>query len=254
MEKTMSNTDAVQHGGDHYKNGYQHWNLLPDLLFGPEYYIGCATKYVTRHEKKNGREDILKAIHFTEKLIELCEQGVLYPRQWPESMRPAALAHLSQYALANGLDENSMEIKAIMYLTIGTTIPHYQRALGHMSDLLDDYKAHEKWMHEHPPLPDPSPKVNTPLSHGMIDLDDPATAAAKAASALYGLPPAAYTAINNQFGAEGYWGDAQILWKCKACKVYFKNTDGTPPWESHQCAPQPDGSEPTSAYVDQDHK
>lgn len=59
-----------QHGGDHYKN----------LPIGPTEYsqrngLGCCesavVKYVTRHKFKNGKEDILKARHFLDMLLEI---------------------------------------------------------------------------------------------------------------------------------------------------------------------------------------
>jgi len=58
-----------QHGGSHY----QKYKIQPskfvvenELLY-PE---GCAIKYIIRHRDKNGKEDILKAIHFLEMIIE----------------------------------------------------------------------------------------------------------------------------------------------------------------------------------------
>ena len=58
-----------QHGGSHY----QHFKIQPsrfvvenELLF-PE---GCAIKYICRHRLKGKREDILKAIHFLEMILE----------------------------------------------------------------------------------------------------------------------------------------------------------------------------------------
>ena len=64
-----------QHGGSHY----QKYKIQPskfvvenELLY-PE---GCAIKYIIRHRDKNGKEDILKAIHFLEMILE---------RDYPES-------------------------------------------------------------------------------------------------------------------------------------------------------------------------
>lgn len=62
-----------QVGGNHYKNlaiqpvEYIHKN-------GIGYMEGCAIKYLTRWRAKNGIEDLYKAIHFIELLIEL-EEG-----------------------------------------------------------------------------------------------------------------------------------------------------------------------------------
>jgi len=66
----MSANDK-QVGGDHYvKTGEQHWDRMW-RLYGRGYFIGCATKYAERYHLKNGKQDLEKAIHFLQKLIEL---------------------------------------------------------------------------------------------------------------------------------------------------------------------------------------
>ena len=54
-------------------NHYQKYKIQPSkfvvenkLLF-PE---GCAIKYIIRHQDKGGKDDLLKAIHFIEMIIE----------------------------------------------------------------------------------------------------------------------------------------------------------------------------------------
>jgi len=64
-----------QIGGDHYKQpdgGEEHWDRVFRLQLN--YFQACITKYVERYTKKNGVEDLRKARHFIDKLIEL-EQG-----------------------------------------------------------------------------------------------------------------------------------------------------------------------------------
>ena len=65
----MSKAYTKQIGGDHY----QKYKIQPSkfvvenkLLF-PE---GCAIKYIIRHQDKGGKDDLLKAIHFIEMIIE----------------------------------------------------------------------------------------------------------------------------------------------------------------------------------------
>lgn len=61
---------TVQEGGNHYKDmpiqpvEYIHANKLG-------YFEGCVIKYVSRWKKKNGIEDLKKARHFIDLLIEL---------------------------------------------------------------------------------------------------------------------------------------------------------------------------------------
>lgn len=65
-----------QIGGDHYKRGgEEHWDRQY-RLFGAGYFIGCITKYVERYQRKNGIQDLQKAQHFIEKLIELEQENM----------------------------------------------------------------------------------------------------------------------------------------------------------------------------------
>ena len=65
----MSNVWDKQHGGSHY----QKYKIQPskfvvenELLY-PE---GCVIKYIIRHRDKGKKQDLLKAIHFIEMIIE----------------------------------------------------------------------------------------------------------------------------------------------------------------------------------------
>jgi len=59
-----------QVGGDHYKGSdYQHWDFANDIKM--LYLPGVASKYVARWRKKNGVEDLEKAVHYLDKCIEV---------------------------------------------------------------------------------------------------------------------------------------------------------------------------------------
>jgi hypothetical protein len=66
----MSQANKQQVGGTHYKTDYEHWDLMLSQNRGIDYLIGQATKYVSRWRKKNGMQDLQKALHFVNKLIE----------------------------------------------------------------------------------------------------------------------------------------------------------------------------------------
>lgn len=59
----------IQVGGSHYASPYQHWDFVAEALQG-RYLEGQITKYVYRWRKKNGTQDLEKALHFTNKLLE----------------------------------------------------------------------------------------------------------------------------------------------------------------------------------------
>lgn len=63
-----SEAAARQVGGDHYKTEIQPWDYIVSNKMG--YLEGNIIKYVSRYKNKNGLEDLLKAQHYLEKLIE----------------------------------------------------------------------------------------------------------------------------------------------------------------------------------------
>lgn len=128
----MSKANEVQHGGTHYRTGYQHWDLLPDIGFGPAYYLGCATKYITRYKRKNGIEDLLKARHFVQKLLELTNDGRVEPPQVPGLLGsvPSSIK-VKMFFEENGLDEAQREV---IQLLLGYT---FSAHLAHAIWLID---------------------------------------------------------------------------------------------------------------------
>lgn len=69
QEITMNDT---QEGGDHYKiKNIQPWDYIIANNLG--FLEGNVVKYVTRYKDKNGLEDLKKARHYLQKLIEVIE-------------------------------------------------------------------------------------------------------------------------------------------------------------------------------------
>lgn len=66
--------NSKQVGGKHYSKygDLQPWDVVIQWELG--YLEGTALKYIARWRDKNGVEDILKAIHFLEKLVEVEKQ------------------------------------------------------------------------------------------------------------------------------------------------------------------------------------
>ena len=68
----MSANDE-QVGGTHYKrHSLQPWDVIADM--GLDFFQGCIFKYVVRYKSKGGVQDLEKARHYLDKLIEL-ERG-----------------------------------------------------------------------------------------------------------------------------------------------------------------------------------
>jgi len=71
LEKARTeSTNSKQFGGTHYKEmAIEPWDFISANQIG--YLDGTAIKYLARWKSKNGIEDLKKAIHFIEKLIEV---------------------------------------------------------------------------------------------------------------------------------------------------------------------------------------
>jgi len=62
--------DTKQHGGSNYKEmKITPWQIVDANKLS--YYEGNILKYLLRHRTKGGKEDLMKLIHYAEKLIEV---------------------------------------------------------------------------------------------------------------------------------------------------------------------------------------
>lgn len=77
----MNDANEKQVGGTHYKKykELQPWDVVTAWNLG--YLDGTALKYIARWRDKNGIEDLKKAIHFLEKLVEVEGMKPKEPRQ-----------------------------------------------------------------------------------------------------------------------------------------------------------------------------
>lgn len=58
---------VAQEGGDHYQAEYQHWDWVIDCQI--HYLPANCTKYISRWQKKNGVQDLWKAMTYLDKMI-----------------------------------------------------------------------------------------------------------------------------------------------------------------------------------------
>lgn len=70
MSEKPSAVNAVQHGGRHYKGlAIEPWDYIIANHIG--FLEGNAIKYLTRWRDKGGIDDLRKAQHYVQKLIEI---------------------------------------------------------------------------------------------------------------------------------------------------------------------------------------
>lgn len=76
---SKNKSGAEQYGGDHYINmSVQPWKAMESWMSQEAFagfLRGNVIKYIARTDKKGGLEDLKKARHYLEKLIELQEHG-----------------------------------------------------------------------------------------------------------------------------------------------------------------------------------
>ena len=66
---TTTSANNKQIGGNHYKTPIEPWDYIVANDLG--YLEGNIVKYVSRYKNKNGLQDLDKALHYLEKLIEV---------------------------------------------------------------------------------------------------------------------------------------------------------------------------------------
>jgi hypothetical protein len=78
----MSKANETQVGGEHYRSEIQHWDFV--LANDIPYMEAQIIKYVYRWRKKNGLQDLAKARHFLDKLIEVETERIAQPPGVPK--------------------------------------------------------------------------------------------------------------------------------------------------------------------------
>jgi hypothetical protein len=129
----------IQVGGTHYQNGFQHWDLVAKYHLG--YFEGQVSKYITRHRSKNGKQDVDKALHFLNKMIEVAQVPfipwwkVLVRETWyyPQHDK-VSWDDMDRYSACNQLDHYERVIVEIM--CTWETVDDLRTAANYIRDIL----------------------------------------------------------------------------------------------------------------------
>ena len=113
MQQQKANAPGAQVGGDHYGGGaFQHWDFVIKHLEN-HYLEGQITKYLSRWRRKHGTQDLLKAKHYTYKLLEAFDERQI--------VRPAKKLPGAAVDLCHNLD--------LLCKISGLTTPDEQNAM-----------------------------------------------------------------------------------------------------------------------------
>lgn len=97
----------IQVGGNHYASEYQHWDWAINVGMG--YLESAATKYVLRWRKKNGKEDLGKARHYVQKLIEVAPVELIR-RQYGRPYKEYIQIETDRFVHINKISDNEKDI------------------------------------------------------------------------------------------------------------------------------------------------
>lgn len=116
----------IQHGGNHYKQGIQPIEYIQ--LNGLTYFEGNVIKYVTRHKQKNGLEDLKKAMHYLQMIMEFeynQESEVSFSKSDEvvnsEEVHPLSPEEVDEYLKKVGLDAYANQMEAYRNNSVITT-------------------------------------------------------------------------------------------------------------------------------------
>ncbi len=124
-----------QIGGAHYATEYQHWDFVRDVGLG--YMEGQITKYLYRHERKNKAQDVQKAMHFLDKLIEQSIRG----RTAQSGDQEESHAYVEDFIKASALEPIGWEASAIRIVSTYTRWNELKVAKLFVQAILDHYAA-----------------------------------------------------------------------------------------------------------------
>jgi hypothetical protein len=128
---STASANDYQIGGNHYRKsvGEQHWDRVARL--GLNYFQAMITRYVERYRDKNGVEDLRKARHFLDKLIELEESGGLskttVESEDKQKVMPGGASTRRDASLVHWADQQNPDVAlcGASYANMKTTTVHH---------------------------------------------------------------------------------------------------------------------------------
>lgn len=122
--------EANDQAPDHYKSSYIHWDLVIKVRM--TYLEGNATKYVSRWRKKGGAQDLRKALHYLDKMVE-CYEVDLTGRNFP-----LAQIHNEVNAFAKANDLTFHEKEFVLAICTSNQISDLMHAREILIQIIDE--------------------------------------------------------------------------------------------------------------------
>ena len=133
MQETVK-ANARQVGGDHYAAAYQHWDFVTDI--GMPYLHAQVCKYLMRWRKKNGKQDVEKAVHFLEKSIEVAP--LLAWTQCRTIPQSYIMELTYRFLRSNDIEPTEPEGRVVLILSNWGTVEQLEAAVAIIKDMLDE--------------------------------------------------------------------------------------------------------------------
>jgi hypothetical protein len=135
----MQDPNSRQVGGNHYKSNSQHWDFADTRW--PGYLEATATKYIIRARRKgNLQQDLEKAVHYLEKLVERIAGGYRQPLHddcpWANAHLPCPIEKL-----AKDNDLTIEETSAIGMICSWETVERVEEVIGIIKGIMAEYAS-----------------------------------------------------------------------------------------------------------------
>ena len=134
-----SKANDKQVGGTHYVSEFQHWDFAASVRMG--YFPGVITKYLSRWRKKNGIQDLEKALHYLQKYSEVMSSW--RGRELQVSSPGLFLSVASEFNARNGFLDHEGEGLVNMVLASNHTIAGVERCIAAVDRMLEGAKAED---------------------------------------------------------------------------------------------------------------
>lgn len=131
--------EVAQVGGDHYAARYQHWDWVIDCRV--PYLEANATKYLMRWRKKNGTQDLNKALSYVVKIRAAQHRGYVntsHQEQWAVDK----MSHM--FGESDMLPEHLTDRQAIRQIARWRTDDDLQRAIDSINVLIQEAERGRK--------------------------------------------------------------------------------------------------------------
>lgn len=133
----MDDPNKRQVAGTHYAGNLQHWDYVIAARLG--YFEGQITKYTLRFRKKNGAEDVSKAMHYLDKLEWALANG---KTPWPPAIMERDVKTMTDFLREN--EPSTLQRQIFSVASNYRTLEDLRQLRGYLTLLLAQVEGEKR--------------------------------------------------------------------------------------------------------------